>query len=397
MTTGGKASNSRRRDWPQLPDVLLDCIMPRLTKLRDVVSFQAVCKPWRQAAAVLALENNRPPGKFRQTLPWLMWRCKSKDCHRHRPGCHCFFDVTAEHNNTLVCRHMNVAGDGPSAYGRHTTPSTFGWLLRATEQQQRSLFLFNPFTGNQIPLPAQDDRSSPEWRSHVWAFAMSAEPTKTEEEVCILMICYVITTDRKQHRYVPSFCKIGEPRWRPIHLAAEVHECKLSGIMDMVFWRGRFHCVCLGGDILVCDLSAGIISWGFRPQVPIFRGREQMHHRCYLLVSPGEEELMLVVKTDDLSGYDQNQLYKFKVCKIDVDGKRWDEVANTGDYAVFVDSWKAVCVSAKDHPECRRNCVYHQTGIYDLGIKKNVPFFPFTEEEDHDLIVPAGWILPSNY
>ncbi|CAL1352567.1 unnamed protein product [Linum trigynum] len=70
--------------------------------------------------------------------------------------------------------------------------------------------------------------------------------------------------------------------------------------------------------------------------------------------------------------------------------KRWDEVKDIGDYALFFDSHKAVYVSVKDHPECQRNCVYQEMKIYRLG-------FCLLLCDSQIKIYGDDWILPSNY
>ncbi|CAL1355525.1 unnamed protein product [Linum trigynum] len=110
---------------------------------------------------------------------------------------------------------------------------------------------------------------------------------------------------------------------------------------------------------------------------------------CRLAINP-EGERMLVIKTYNGALNDTNLLgIGFGVYEIIEYEQRWNEVRDIGGYALFYDPYKSAYISVKDHPECKRNCVYDREEIFGLNCERLACIR--SDFNFHD------WILPSNY
>ncbi|CAL1352570.1 unnamed protein product [Linum trigynum] len=399
--------DEQQRDWTHLPGELLDTIMRRMTKLRDIVRFQAVCKPWR--LAVLDQEQNPP--KFLQSLPWQMHSCKyfptsaGNSCSGS-DGCHRFLDVV-ENDNCIL--HVDLGTK------KHCNGSAYGWLIMQ-EQYCRPLvlYLLNPLTGNKITLAnkiAGRERERGDQYldcvsgNNLNGFAMSAEPTAAEG--CVVVAAY--------HEFGGSglvFWKLGGTGERETELQQICTFIPIDSLVDhpqtflrwdatpIEFWRDKVHIFCGedgDGRVLSCDLAAAahpLFSWAFVPEdftLPFHGAGGYCVH--FLVASPEGGELMLLSRhkaayTDE----DRTCRLSFFVHRMNEDGKRWDEAKTIGDYAIFMVLDSAFLVSVKDHPECRRDSVYYEGGIYDLN-GDPIPIGPYGSSPPHC----RALLLPCNY
>ncbi|CAL1352569.1 unnamed protein product [Linum trigynum] len=313
-----------------------------------------------------------------------MWSCKSfpkaaaGDSCSGSGGCHRFIDVV-ESNNCIL--HINLGTK------KHCHGSAYGWLILEEKHcRPLVLYLLNPLTGNKIPLANKIARGhSDEYLEGrvsgncLSQFSLSAEPTAAEG--CVVVAAYHNfggsrlvswklggTGEREtEHQQICTFI--------PMDSLVDYPQTFLGWDTTAIgFWRDKVHIFCgCDGRVLSCDLAAAaahpLFSWAFVPEdftLP-FRGGYCFH---FLVASPEGGELMLLsrhqaVFTDEETLKGTCRL-TFCVHRMNEDGKRWDEAKTIGDYAIFVFLDSAFLVSVKDHPECRRDSIYYDGGIYDL-------------------------------
>ncbi|CAL1352564.1 unnamed protein product [Linum trigynum] len=401
-----------QRDWKHLPGELLDTIICRLTKLSDLIHFQAVCKPWR-----------RTPPKLRQTLPWLVSSSHGSACHR-------FTDVTARNDKW---RQIDLAAGDAVEVQSHG--SALGWMLleerRRKPERSCALCLMNPFTRNQIHLPAktgrQPERScalclmNPFTRNKIYlpgktgqgeylldvdcpipmissikGFAMSDEVAA--EGYVVIVLC----STNSGHGGL-AFCKLGagganrRRLWSFITLNPSEDRKFDLGRSEIAFssQEGILYVLCPDdGRVFACDLvdQQPVLSLVFHPanSAPLFRRSGTC---CYRLVESPEGELMLLIRTTE-AGWTDNDLLVvgFSIYQMSEDEGRWEEMRDIGEYALFFDSCKAIYVSVKDHPECVRNCVYERENINRLSCGRLT-----CHRLENNVHGGDCWILPSNY
>ncbi|CAL1397598.1 unnamed protein product [Linum trigynum] len=186
--------------------------------------------------------------------------------------------------------------------------SAFGWLFMV--QQTPPVFLLNPLTGNQIPLPPlttfphvlayRPEKPGREYvlrygsgktyahdkkyteKKYIVRTAMSADPdgSSKEEELVVMAICFC-------SNFSLAFCKPGDAKWTPI-----THQAVIP-FADVAFWKGKFYALDHNGGVYACDLS--------NPDHPELSLRDNeldlvVSDTRYLVISPDGDELMMVTR-----------------------------------------------------------------------------------------------------
>ncbi|CAI0402967.1 unnamed protein product [Linum tenue] len=375
-------------DWLQLPGDLVETIIHRrLTKLQDFIHSRSVCKQWRSL----------PLPEFRQSLPWLVSPCKSKSANKPKAvGCngnlHRITDVTATateiKNKKPRLQHVNLA-DGPRRVEVQCLGSAFGWLLLKEERSSPPswgpiLCLMNPLTRNKIYLPRETTAGQGTCVPCCIArFLMSAAPTatKTEESITVVLLY-------QDGGGGLAFCKLGwDERWTLVPFHDHLPRNKVA---EIVSWRGKIHVLCEDdGRVLAYDHLQPKFSLAFLAEnsANLFNGERPCNYR--LVVSPEGELMLLISHCESVGG----RVKRFSIYRAKEDGRRWrwDAVGSIGDYALFFDSSRAVYVSVRDHPECRRDCVYYMGNVYDLKMNE------FVHRSGDGGPAVGNWILPSSY
>ncbi|CAL1358270.1 unnamed protein product [Linum trigynum] len=373
-------------------------------------------------------------GRLGESTPLLMLphcsstRMISGNCDSGSDRYCCFYDVA---NRRFHHIHGGGGGGNPSVVV--CRGSAFGWLFMV--HQIPSIFLLNPLTGSQIPLPPITSFPdvldyNPQRRNFEFVHrldgeqrlvvqgrtffqerffrktAVSAEPTA---EDCVVMAI------RFNNNYRLAFCRPGGDEWS---LVPNPEEEEKIPFMDVVFWKGKFYAVDCCGRVVVADLSLL-----HRPKLSFHlnlapRDFVNSEHP-YLIPSPDEggDRLMMVTRYMQLvaaspRGY---RTVKFNVYKLDdEDRKGWDEVASIGDFAIFVGFNSAFSVSTRDHSGLISNSIYftddfidwhqrhklggHDMGVYSLNTRAVKPLYSTSSLHANPLLISPlpVWILPSN-
>ncbi|CAL1374039.1 unnamed protein product [Linum trigynum] len=407
-------------NWSELPEELLCMVNQRLVKLKDVILFRAVCKPWRRSLDCR---------KFRQSLPWLMLPYCSDDAVNSSPSeegckasdsCRRFFDV-AEHTFRHIELHQGL--DKTTCRG-----SAFGWVF--TLQRTPFMFLLNPLTREQIQLPPITRfpdvlKYRPEKIGHEFLrlsdsgrkiaqgkkffestfinkMALSADPCAEKD--------FVVMVIRSLDGLRLAFCRPrNDEAWTLVPSPSPGP--KRIGFRDVVFWRGQFYALDGRFRVLTCDVSIP-----GHPRLHWFIDRELRgeFQNAYLSVSPTGDGLMMVARyisfpedddddgdadiipADDVAEDDEADIVwldedsddehsidpgvnldskvhytiGYKVFKLKEDTKEWEEIGSIGEYALFLGFSTSTCVSTRDHPEIVPNSIYFTDDMLDYHYKK---------------------------
>ncbi|CAN1232883.1 F-box/kelch-repeat protein At3g18720 [Linum perenne] len=119
--------------WCDIPIHLLSSIQSRLLGA-DRCFFRLVCRTWEQSFSGYTVLNSRP-----HRFPILIWMGNGSG------GRACLFDPITNSVSTLP--------PSPHLAGAVIRCSKHGWLLVTQGTYGRSIFFYNPFTGERIDLP----------------------------------------------------------------------------------------------------------------------------------------------------------------------------------------------------------------------------------------------------
>ncbi|CAL4976590.1 unnamed protein product [Urochloa decumbens] len=360
---GAPSSNGERRPWADLPADVLNAVADRLD-LFAATRLAGVCTSWARA---IAADNSLPLG-----TPCVL---KSREDGRS--------DLAMRHGDCATFQLLDLTRSGgeelsvpaliPAMRHRRWIGGKDGWL--ATVDSRSNARLVNPYTGEQIDLPAvttipgvtRSTRLSP----HVWEqiFRRIVVCTTPSGAGGYLAIAMLEKTD------ILALARGGGARWTALK--------KPGGdicYMDAVVHRGKVVAVTSSGD----SYAWGILA----DQSPELLGRPPRHdrhryeHRWNLAESADGRHLLLVCTYGNqveykrlccnLNTYTHGQRFQahgVRLFQRDVGGDGgWTPVISLGDYSLFVGASYPFMArvgdrhgSSSDCSECteqvRANCV----------------------------------------
>ncbi|XP_043714871.1 probable F-box protein At4g22165 [Telopea speciosissima] len=322
--------------------------------------------------------------------------------------------------------------------------SSHGWLV-VVEENTSSMYLINPFTRAQLPLPPMSkvrilvgkekvhcnfELGNPSY-SRVRKVVLSSSPSSSSSNVVAIAIYGGFSEI--------GFSKPGDKAWTRFGDFP---------VMDVLFYRNHIYAVrksCsreIDIEILVYHMGADITAAGgggggpVPKLVDIIKPPEgyQTRWRPYLVVSCGD---LLIIERDVLTLLNDKQFdvktvgfRVFKLCRLrnssDDNNKTssstaWEQIKNLGDRMLFLGVNSSLSLSSHDFPpgSCRGNCIYFthrhdcvnikqgwgydDMAKFDMGIfnleDKHIEPFPlessFTGNSLTRLCPPPIWLTPS--
>ncbi|CAI9117004.1 OLC1v1018311C1 [Oldenlandia corymbosa var. corymbosa] len=389
-------------DWSSILPELIWKISTHIRIHSDYIRFRAVCVAWRSSTPAT-------PTHLPCQLPWLVLPRGTQHHHHHRfPDYHLSFLNLVNYK-----RHILRL---PVAFHRHRRcrGSSHGWLVILEDSP--SVFVFNPLTGTKLNLPplssfphvsrfdyAQigreyllllDDNLSvtfnlKQMREFVKKIVLSDSPSRDPDFTAVSILYGTGEL---------VFCKAGQTQWTVIPGIRNFSE-------DVIFLNGLVYALNKNGSIAICDVdgdSPGVL------RLVDATGANEGGDTHYLVAARGE--LLLVTRYFDLGNeYDTFETRKFRVCRLDSGGNKWERVMDLGDIALFVGGSSSLALSSTDFPAgCKGNriyftddddCVYedhtgggdHDLGIFSLedGSIERLPCYA------RDSISRPVWITPN--
>ncbi|KAL5698956.1 hypothetical protein ACHQM5_029925 [Ranunculus cassubicifolius] len=368
-------------DWSQAPNELLGLIAERLNSIEDYVRFGAVCLSWRFVTLDQRRRNFSP-----KTLPWLMFPlCEDADedgkCIKNPD----FFNLSVDKYYTLTL---------PEARNCCLTGSPYGWLILLGKGRVE---IYNPLTRVRIPLPQPFKKKQRGIYNIVRLFMPPSSITFSINH-------FIVVVDTSEGL---SFIRAGDLAWTPIKIEA-------LDYTDMLHLNNELYIVDSEGVIRRFDITSSnpVATEFMLPPEDI----DCEGYTFYLVELLGELHMvgqydafeMIEESHHFVIGsrvFDDDHTYYFRVFKLDLSTKKWEEVFTLGDYTLFVGRTSSFSIRASDFENCSRGCIYfndilnggwHATG--DIGIfdlETDGMEVLFTGEEDINLYSCPAWFIPS--
>ncbi|ONK69710.1 uncharacterized protein A4U43_C05F25920 [Asparagus officinalis] len=351
-------------NWAWLPPELFSNIIDRLSVF-DRVSCHYVCKSWRKAAQEKPVRQPPPES------PWLMFADPNKGCN--------FYSVA---DNKLYRMNMDPL---PDIRNYMWIGSSGGWLVIADECSD--LYLLNPITRTQIPLPSilplpsitagsrdhegnlnsylipfhSDGRYSLEYNieeiRHYLFSKCKAAVSLSEENSWTVMLLFM----RGQRL---AYARAGDDAWT----AVDHGVCK-----DLILHDGLFYALMPSHTHYIVetwDLTAA------RPtpiRIKVAKSRTDLGRSYpYLAMSPSSpgKQLLLVKRVRDHENQFEYRTAGFEVYRLDKSGRsaRWMRMQSLGDQTLFIGSNSCRSLSTRAFPKLKRNCIYSTDDIWKKAV-----------------------------
>jgi hypothetical protein len=291
------------RGWSDLLPDMLHLVSRRLPDLCDFARFRAVCKNWRSEAPL----SDLPP-----QLPWLLTRpITSKNQLQ-------FYSLSHDNFQTM---------SAPECYGKELMgPSEMYTFV--SDQTCSSLMLFNPLTGDEVPLPPIDlDWCFPICTSLNCADCVAICGGKTESKIQAL-----------------AFCRPGDDKWTVIRKALEA--CL------MIYYKGMYFVYSPETGVTdVVDVTSGAVITTIPP--------------------PPTKLNCLVESSGELMGISCNrsldQDEQCKIYRLEYEEKNWNwvQLRSIGDRVLLLDGGQGISITANGSIESERNCIFY-LGSHEL-------------------------------
>ncbi|CAL9211236.1 unnamed protein product [Musa hybrid cultivar] len=361
----------------------------------DYIRSKAICKQWN---SIYKLEHHRPP---KPQAPWLML-----------PGDN---NSTAKFFSIVEKKIYNIPCPEPMIRTRIYIGSCHGWLT--TVDRLCNMYLLNPLTGAQIPLPCvttlpfvktvhdsqgqivrfivgQERNKLSLWSMHALFFGKAVLPSApdADNDFTIMMI-YGLWKNL-------AFARAGNKAWTSISSPY----C----YTDIIHHSARFYTINYQRIVEVWKLDELAIRHSIiNSDLPshIFLG-------CictYDLVESLNNNLMLVYKfQNEWSPTDNPKNIMCMVFSLDELALKWTRVKSLHEQTLFLGKNQSMCLSTVDFPELKQNCIYYTDDILELRgsykyTKRHIGIF-YLEDEMIGLIDHLGhhlnwppylWLTPS--
>ncbi|CAN6305140.1 unnamed protein product [Urochloa humidicola] len=168
---------------------------------------------------------------------------------------------------------------------------------------------------------------------------LSASPTPSPSSYAAMLIL-------SRSLGAPAFATAEDPAWR---LAPS-----RDGVEDAIHHDGRFYSVTYSGAVEAWDRDGGSGEFVSREAAPRLAFNERHLTRKYLAAAL-DGRLMAVLK---YSPEEVGDGVSFKVQVLDKARRRWREMADIGDAALFVGVNGTLSVSAREYRGIRAGCIY---------------------------------------
>ncbi|KMS94646.1 hypothetical protein BVRB_016670 [Beta vulgaris subsp. vulgaris] len=326
-------------DWSMLPDELLGIIACKLDSAEDLISFSVVCHSWHYVYSTYKTD-------WTPKMPWLML---SENIDDNPDYSRKFFCPTKEKYYQIKV---------PQTFGARCWGSSCGWIV--TLHLSLEMYLFNPLTRAQFPLPSfltlshqpEDEELDPLWLRQMWVENLFVFADQNGDFIVIVIYgCW---------RGFIAYARPSDQTWIPF-LDITLRERFLRA-QDVTCCRSKIIILYDQGVLGIAEMSA------FQNSQPVFVSiynavptkdfsLSQFYGQIYLLESYGD--LFLVLRHKDLIEGDLwYETCYFEVHKFDFDGTRWEDFKDIGDLSLFVGNDCAMSVRASLTKNCKSNCIY---------------------------------------
>ncbi|PIA42647.1 hypothetical protein AQUCO_02000235v1 [Aquilegia coerulea] len=358
-------------NWLDLPEEITDNIARRLTDIDDYVRFGFVCKTWQS----IVFSHTTKEKNWNRFSPLLLLPENENNTDQDQADnnhVRKFFSLSSK-------KIVNV--NLPEIQRSRCFGSPFGWLF--TVGLDLNIHLMNPFTHCQVTLPSQpmfqnqyDIFIEPGKlrRMFVTKFALLSSKPHSKHG-CVVMAIY--------SKYsVLAFARPGDKTWTPLDCPKESHK-------DIYSYNGQFYAISSNGILRICEIDTPHPrTIDFMPPPAKIKPWEMF----YLVGMSGD--LHLVVRLFDTDEDAPEGIYRckaeyFEVYKLDFHSKKWIELSDLGDYALFVGTNTSFAISTSGYPGLKRNSVYftddtmecyksgggRDMGIFDFQTKNFTHFY----------------------
>ncbi|XP_074268226.1 F-box protein KIB4-like [Silene latifolia] len=399
-------------DWSSLPLDVLSIIALKLESFEEFFYFSVVCRWWNRASSSI-----KHGWRARPTVPWLLLAENTKE----NPNCiRKIFNL----NNTK-CYNLSL----PQTFGRRCWGSAYGWI--AMIDHDYSVRLFNPITKAEILFPSLETIAS---------YSNNFDKNKDSDRLLQLYFTKLIVLKvprSGQYEFVImvvydfskglAFARHEDESWTSVLVKKKV--VRFGKIMSAV---RIVDVVEMGDQVFALYDDGEIVCWNAKKfqdleplktidyipsETEIFVEYRKWFGTTYLVRS-GTDLLMLlrykeqVLSPDDPTTSDLDIVYRtvyIQVYKLDPKDKRWHEIEDVGDVALFVGCNYSMSVSVLEATCLQRNCVYfnddenecwadptefggHDMGVYDI---QNDEIWRFYQGQDtRSSTCPPIWFVP---
>ncbi|URE21799.1 F-box and DUF domain containing protein [Musa troglodytarum] len=339
-------------NWSELPVELLGMIHDELS-IFDYIRSKAICKQWN---LVCKFEHHRPP---KPQAPWLML-----------PGDN---DSTAKFFSIVEKKVYNIPCPEPMIRRRICIGSCYGWLT--TVDSLCNMYLLNPLTGAQIPLPSvttlpfvktvhdpqgqivnfivgQERNELSCWSMHALFFSkavLSAAPD-ADNDFTIMMI-YGLWKNL-------AFARAGDKAWQSISSP--------YWYTDIIHHNAKFYTINYQRMVEVWGLDELAIRHSvINSDLP---SHILLGCICtYYLVESLHGNLMSVYKFQNEWGRTDNpKNIMCMVFSLDEQALTWTRVESLHEQTLFLGKNQSMCLSTVDFPELKQNCIYYTDDMLQL-------------------------------
>ncbi|KAK3033224.1 hypothetical protein RJ639_033104 [Escallonia herrerae] len=363
-------------NWSELLRDLLVEIAKQITSIEDFVSFGAVCSSWYAAAT----RDNFTPST---QIPWLMLADveQQNESERWRQ----FFSLSSGRIFKVIL---------PEA-SKIRCLSSLGWLLTLGELKAN---LLHPLSRLQIELPDlntfQDyDEHENFLLDYVHRMVLSASPAATRDYMVMVT-----------HGFAASlgFWRPGDASW------TAVDQWELY-IYDINYYKDKLYAVDVHGSVIVCDVNGpnptqiNLVSSppdGFLPLRNV---------QLYLLGWLNNTLLVVSRKGVQLTDAGNYGTTTFRVFQLDLRDKKWSEINNLGNRALFLGFNSSFSMETSGMNRCKANCIYftddcvdsyrsfpggggRDMGVFNISDGSIKPHF---DGRSLSLVTPPTWVQPS--
>ncbi|XP_038688611.1 putative F-box protein At5g55150 [Tripterygium wilfordii] len=299
--------------WSTLIEELLESIFNCLEDSRDVFRCGLVCVSWR----AVALKS------YSKLIPCVLSSQRDEKTHT-------LFNI-----QTMETQKIQIPDYFPDIH----CSTNYGWLIQFTEagvdfnsddDLPHKIHMLNLFSKAKVILPPT--------RNQIDKAATSTCPLNPE---CLVLVAYLCKYD-----YKLAFCKVGDENWTTLdrsYFVTEPQDCFLS----VTWYKGKFYGVDADKRLFVCNLSSKMIElFCEEPFVIGFRFCETY------LVESLFGELLLVF-------YYQRRQDIFKMYEFDFIAKKWYEVKNLRNQALFLSRDGSALSYIGNSKMVKRSCIIH--------------------------------------
>ncbi|KAK2988915.1 hypothetical protein RJ640_026183 [Escallonia rubra] len=358
-------------NWSELLHDLLVEIAKQIASIEDFVSFQLMVRGCNQGqfhpiySNPLAYACRSRASKRIGTVATIFQPIKRQDIQSHLPG------------------------------SQRNPVSSLGWLLTLGELKAN---LLHPLSRLQIQLPDlntfQDyDKHENYLLDYVHRMVLSASPAARRDYLVMVT-----------HGFAASlgFWRPGDASWT----AVDRWEWY---IYDISYYEDKLYAVDVHGSIIVCEVNGpnptqiNLVSSPPDGLLPL------RNEQLYLLGWLNNTLLVVSRKGVQLTDAGNYGTTTFQVFQLDLRDKKWSEINNLGNRALFLGFNSSFSMEASDTNRCKANCIYFTDDCVDSyrsfpgGGGRDMGVFnlldgsiePHFDGRSLSLVTPPTWIEPS--